>query len=1092
MASKRKDDTNKPEKIKRARRSRSGLAVMEEGNDKEPGPSRKIHDHGDDTATVFNLNQANVHGRTRLGQRQVQFKVPIAHEPVGETNPGESSSMSSHSGGAIPQPELEGEDGQMPDAAASSDLTDAINLETKTKTCVRSYENYTKLLDWIPLRQIYIGCRDCWDGGLLKCKDCMVSNHHNLPLHRVEAWNGDFFHKAYLYDLGLTVQLGHDGGPCPDSVKGPIDFQVFDTTGIFPVRIKYCRCRKQFGNAGLLERRIQLMRARLFPATLDRPQTAFTFEMLESFHKLTQQGKVTAYDFYNSIVQRSDRLELGSVPSRRNDFLRAFRFWRVLLMLKRAARGNQLSGVDGTSQGELTNECGACPIPGKNLPENWEAAGALLFLYTIFLAVDANFKLKAKDRKINDVELMPGWGCFVEESEYQGYLNDYIGDKEINTCRSEHDTIMRAATRSTPGYSVSGAGMVICSRHGLVRPNGVGDLQKGEIWSNMDYIIFSAVRLIILACILLTYDIACSWSKKVPQRIAGLPQEIRPNVNVRLEAYVPSWHINGHGQDCQTNYATVYREGTARTCGDEIEGNWSQTNVLGSSVREMGGAARHETLNDHFNGSNFRKIVGFRTLFGKKFQLAATMRAQHRDAFSKLSATFEPDSLRKWTDQIELWERDPQSSINPYDEVKLDTTLQDVRLQLTQEDAEEANKGIIAKHETTLTGFLVTGLELEEQQRSLKVEIETTKLNTSKQKADLEEKRTALKRRILQWRQVQLASTPSVATLLPVLDGSEASDVTAAEDIPLYLPSSFPPHLRLDIQSVAEKEKRLREAQADDALANIRLQRRIITGLTAFKKLQLGGAGNKPNTRVRTLHNRIQLKIRKAANRYRKAREALESLDAGGLWGFRLQPLRDEDISGPGRDPSMPSNSRYVMSWIWHTPRVRRELDKDMDKGEVDESLRVEWAKARARLRRWEEEYLLIQEEMRRVVAYLGWKAQWWQSHAELPPFKPVDIAHGVRAYALKQARMSNLLSQRCQETWIPTLAKHGETPKWDVTRAVPGSTAGRADVPHKHSEAFDCDDTSNTPAYDSEGDDEAEDGTDVEDDEVFEIELDD
>lgn len=39
---------------------------------------------------------------------------------------------------------------------------------------------------------------------------------------------------------------------------------------------------------------------------------------------------------------------------------------------------------------------------------------------------------------------------------------------------------MRAAIRHTPGYDVTGAGVVICSRHGLVRPNGVGDLQKGE------------------------------------------------------------------------------------------------------------------------------------------------------------------------------------------------------------------------------------------------------------------------------------------------------------------------------------------------------------------------------------------------------------------------------------------------------------------------------------------------------------------------------------------------------------------------------------------------------------------------------------
>lgn len=51
---------------------------------------------------------------------------------------------------------------------------------------------------------------------------------------------------------------------------------------------------------------------------------------------------------------------------------------------------------------------------------------------------------------------------------------------QINTCESEHDAIVRAQTRCTPGYAVSGTGLVVCSRHALVRRNGAGDLPKGE------------------------------------------------------------------------------------------------------------------------------------------------------------------------------------------------------------------------------------------------------------------------------------------------------------------------------------------------------------------------------------------------------------------------------------------------------------------------------------------------------------------------------------------------------------------------------------------------------------------------------------
>ena len=53
------------------------------------------------------------------------------------------------------------------------------------------------------------------------------------------------------------------------------------------------------------------------------------------------------------------------------------------------------------------------------------------FLYTLFLAFDANFKLKSKDRGITDVELAPGWGCFVEEKKYQEHLANYVDQPEV-------------------------------------------------------------------------------------------------------------------------------------------------------------------------------------------------------------------------------------------------------------------------------------------------------------------------------------------------------------------------------------------------------------------------------------------------------------------------------------------------------------------------------------------------------------------------------------------------------------------------------------------------------------------------------------
>lgn len=61
------------------------------------------------------------------------------------------------------------------------------------------------------------------------------------------------------------------------------------------------------------------------------------------------------------------------------------------------------------------------------------------FLYILYLAVDANFKLKGKDRGINDPELAPGWGPFVEETKYQKYIANHVDQPKVSGFNTELD-----------------------------------------------------------------------------------------------------------------------------------------------------------------------------------------------------------------------------------------------------------------------------------------------------------------------------------------------------------------------------------------------------------------------------------------------------------------------------------------------------------------------------------------------------------------------------------------------------------------------------------------------------------------------------
>jgi hypothetical protein len=64
-------------------------------------------------------------------------------------------------------------------------------------------------------------------------------------------------------------------------------------------------------------------------------------------------------------------------------------------------------------------------------------------------------------------------------------------------------------------------------------------------------------------------------------------------------------------------------------------------------------------------------------------------------------------------------------------------------------------------------------------------------------------------------------------------------------------------------------------------------------------------------------------------------------------------------------------------------------------------ALRVEWCKAYARTRRWHEDIVLLEEEMRRTIEYGNWMAAEWEDQATART-KNVDaaLAEGLRAYA--------------------------------------------------------------------------------------------
>jgi hypothetical protein len=118
----------------------------------------------------------------------------------------------------------------------------------------------------------------------------------SLSLTFVQQWNNDFFQPASLRDFGLRVQLGHPPGQrCQFAHPGHKDFVVLHVNGIHLVNVDFCGC----GPA--VEHRQQLLRSGWWPAMPLEPQMCSTFAVLNLFHLLSLQGKLSAFNFYRSL-----------------------------------------------------------------------------------------------------------------------------------------------------------------------------------------------------------------------------------------------------------------------------------------------------------------------------------------------------------------------------------------------------------------------------------------------------------------------------------------------------------------------------------------------------------------------------------------------------------------------------------------------------------------------------------------------------------------------------------------------------------------------------------------------------------------------
>ncbi|KAJ7028878.1 hypothetical protein C8F04DRAFT_1265444 [Mycena alexandri] len=865
-------------------------------------------------------------------------------------------------------------------------------------------------------------CSDC--GEFLQCESCCLLHHKRTSLHSIQEYNGSFWVDYTLAKLGLVYQLGHGGFPCPFPDDFVRNMTVIDAPIIHQVRIQYCKCSKS-DSADNLE---QLLRNKWYPATCS------TFRSLEGYRMYNVVGNLNVRDYITALERMTDTTASSGMtwlPNRYKQFQRMARQWAFVKRVRRVGRGHHPGGVGATKLSETAVRCWPCPHDKRNIPEDWrDVDPKFRFLYMLILAVDANFRLKNRMRKneIDDPPLGPGWGYWVEPKEYRKHVKKYVNETDVSTCIA-FAALLQKDTRLTTGLRVSGVGGCVCARHECMRPNGLGDLQKGERYVNMDFIVMSAVMGFALMLLTISYDIACQWKTNLAHRMPRLPTPMQlPLSEVKLQCALPVWHAGSHNEDCKNANSLSFKPGVGKTDGEGVERVWSKLNPASYSTRDAGSGQRADILEGKIDDHNFLKNLGQGDALQRKLVVAIAERDRQITAFKEVNKTLSSEVRKTWKGLIDAWLEDP-SQPNPYILERKDCpTEAEVRLDVRKDEDALSVAGRAPLHGRSATAFLTAGIQIEDAQRRILAELAGTVLVAADRENTIEEWRHAVLNKIAKFRNLQKIYMPGAArTMATVEEGRDTETAPPkAEKIKLYMPSDIAAinfdYLASDcVPGLADMEAKLRVGQCDNSLVSVRAQLHTKRFLIGFRNENI--VGQVQATKARTLIGQVGGKggeLREEAHPHLRDLKADDVQIDGDDGESDAASRKKLAMIGSGRGAraprDAPGTSKRVMSWIWTAPGA---LDDEEER--LHDSIRVEWARARARKVRWTEEVLLLREEMRRVLRYLAWQAGWWREQVGLRSDWTAEVEDGARAYACKQA------------AWHERLAGYFRT-KWDIS----------------------------------------------------------
>ncbi|KAK7451671.1 hypothetical protein VKT23_012348 [Stygiomarasmius scandens] len=738
----------------------------------------------------------------------------------------------------------------------------------------------------------YLLCRECLMSSP-ECHKCFLEHHaRNLFFHWAYEWDpkNGFFVKKDISTLGGVLDFcrNKDLGCSRDLDNNPVQLIVAEPNGVHSTLVRYCHC------ASAPKRWDQLFQADMFPATLESPGTAFSFECLRRFDIHTKTSRKTAYDYCLYLQRITDNMFPGNISDVYDNFLIISRVWQTLMVEKWLGQGH---GIDeelpDRPKGNVIPYCPVCCEREVNMEDGWEdTPDELKHLHQSRKTIDGNFQANrySKNADPDDKSFFNGRSFFPSKEDVDEYERTV---PQLQSFKHKADcgwikAIAKQNSKKFRGMDITG---IINRQCDHVFVESSTNMKAGERYATTDLCQAKAEGLRRIKAgqkphdKVTSYDAMCAYCVHFKKRF----QKYFPNLYEDIKftrVCIPLVHVQNHADICMYMYASVYKPCVGRFIGETAEMLWPELNQIGGATRQMTPGRREDTIIFHMTYWNFRKQNNTATTLYNDLVAAIQLYRDHRDHFLGVCEALGPEKVNEYNKLNRSPQIDPKNkkffkSVYAYDQSKAPS--RDQLLDTLKHSTETKQCGPTELSVGEIATFLMEGIIIQEEQRPLRRKIASVKSRRSPDRATdkserekLEKERKKLEDRITTWREAQATFMPSC------WEHVAKSQASNPENEKLLLPSDFgvEDRVRLGLISVAEEEARLREAHATDLIARLQYICQIISALNDRQVIHTRGQDQHTKS-SKLLKTQQDLRTVRLAdyNRNRKALGHLGRLD---------------------------------------------------------------------------------------------------------------------------------------------------------------------------------------------------------------------